>query len=94
MGLRTGLLVGFAVGYVLGARAGQERYRQVVAGWRRIAGSPTAKRVAEHGRDLAGEVGRRGVEAIQRGVSRVGASIRDRLGEPSGDGSRRPSTAR
>jgi len=29
MGLKTGIVVGFAVGYYLGAKAGRERYEQL-----------------------------------------------------------------
>ncbi len=32
MGFKTGALVGFAVGYYLGAQAGRERYEQI-NGW-------------------------------------------------------------
>lgn len=31
MRLRLGFLIGFAVGYVLGSRAGRERYEQIMA---------------------------------------------------------------
>lgn len=29
MGLKTGIVIGFAVGYYFGARAGRERYEQI-----------------------------------------------------------------
>ncbi len=31
MGLKTGLIIGFGAGYVLGAKAGKERYDQIMA---------------------------------------------------------------
>jgi CBS domain-containing protein len=51
--------VGFGVGYVLGARAGRQRYEQIVGLWEKVAGSPvvrqTAQQVAEQGKQLLGE---------------------------------------
>ena len=35
-----GILVGFAVGYVLGARAGREKLDELQEAWRTISGSP------------------------------------------------------
>jgi len=47
MRFRAGLVVGGAVGYVLGARAGRERYHQIVSGWRRVRQHPAAAQLAD-----------------------------------------------
>ena len=39
-------LLGMAVGYVLGSRAGRERYEDIVAVARRVAGSQTVQATA------------------------------------------------
>jgi hypothetical protein len=39
-------LLGVAVGYVLGARAGRERYDQLVRGYRRLKDHPAVQGVA------------------------------------------------
>jgi hypothetical protein len=39
-------LLGIAVGYVLGARAGRQRYEDIVAVARRVAGSQTVQATA------------------------------------------------
>ncbi|MGN6609776.1 MAG: hypothetical protein ACTHMS_22535 [Jatrophihabitans sp.] len=44
--MKLSLLVGGAVGYVLGAKAGRERYDQIVALARRVAGSQTVQATA------------------------------------------------
>lgn len=44
--MKLSLLVGGAVGYVLGARAGHERYEQLVRVGRRFAGSQTVQSTA------------------------------------------------
>jgi len=38
---------GFAAGYVLGARAGRERYQQLVEAWHSLANQPTVTRLRE-----------------------------------------------
>ena len=44
--MKLAFLVGGAVGYVLGTRAGRERYESIVAASRRIGGSQTVQSVA------------------------------------------------
>lgn len=44
--MRLTFLLGIAVGYVLGTRAGRERYEQIVALGRRVAGSQTVQSTA------------------------------------------------
>lgn len=51
MGTKTTLLVGLAVGYVLGARAGRERYEQIKEWGRKLRYSPIVTRPL----DAAGE---------------------------------------
>jgi hypothetical protein len=44
--MKLSFLVGAAVGYVLGARAGRERYETIVAWSRKVAGSQTFQSTA------------------------------------------------
>jgi hypothetical protein len=44
--MKLSLLVGAAIGYVLGARAGRERYEQIVSLARKVAGSQTVQSTA------------------------------------------------
>jgi hypothetical protein len=44
--MKLSLLIGGAVGYVLGAKAGHERYETIVAMGRRFAGSQTVQTTA------------------------------------------------
>lgn len=44
--MKLSFLVGGAVGYVLGARAGRERYEHIVAVARQVAGSQTVQATA------------------------------------------------
>ena len=61
--------LGFAVGYVLGTRAGRERYRQMVGWWNTFAGNPMVLRAAERGKELVEGGGRAIADQVQRRVS-------------------------
>lgn len=56
MRYRTTFLVGAAVGYVFGARAGRERYEQIKRMYRQIAQNPTVQETAGVIRAQAGEM--------------------------------------
>ncbi|MEU7480325.1 YtxH domain-containing protein [Lentzea sp. NPDC042327] len=49
------MLIGAAVGYVLGAKAGRERYDQIVRAWHRLTESPTVRKAAGTAKDKAFE---------------------------------------
>ena len=53
MGFKTGLLIGAAAGYVLGARAGRERYEQIKHWLGSAARSEPLAALAEKGKSLA-----------------------------------------
>ena len=64
-------LLGTGVGYVLGTRAGRERYEQLSQAYRRVADNPSVQAAAGVARAKAGE-------AVQAGV----AVAKDRMGSP------------
>ena len=45
--------IGLGVGYLLGARAGRDRYEQIMNWWDRITGAPAVQRMTEQGKELA-----------------------------------------
>ncbi|MGA7228856.1 MAG: hypothetical protein WBZ40_12240 [Acidimicrobiia bacterium] len=49
MRFRTGMLVGGAIGYVLGARAGRERYEQIKRWASQVRKHPAVAQLAEQG---------------------------------------------
>jgi hypothetical protein len=72
MRFKSGFLVGFGAGYVLGAKAGQERYQQIVEATKSLRENPGVQR-------LTGEVNRtvsvgkdRVSEAASRKVEQAG----------------------
>ena len=55
MGFKTGLLIGAAAGYVLGAKAGRERYEQIKHWLGSAARSEPLASLAQKGKDFAEE---------------------------------------
>jgi hypothetical protein len=60
------LLFGLAVGYVLGARAGRERYEDIVRVARRVAGSQTVQSTAGVLRSQLGSATRGAAQQLGR----------------------------
>ena len=54
MRFRFGIILGFVAGYVLGAKAGQERYEQIVRAFRGFMGTETVHKVADLGKEYLG----------------------------------------
>ena len=85
MRFRLGLVIGFGAGYVLGARAGRQRYEQLRAFWNQLTGSPTVQRAAERTKEVAGERARRGLYAVQHGVEKASTAVKERLNKDGED---------
>ena len=90
MGFRTGLVVGFGAGYVLGSRAGRERYEQIRKMWEQVSSSPTVQRAVGKTTDVAGEQGRRALSVVQQGVEKAGGAVKDRLSKDDATADRDP----
>ncbi len=80
MAFKSGLIVGLGAGYVLGAKAGRERYDQIRALWHTVTGSPAVQRATEKAKEAATTGTQRGLSLIQTGVGRTGSAVRTRLG--------------
>jgi hypothetical protein len=76
-------LVGAGVGYVLGTRAGHERYEQLSRAYRRLADHPSVQGAAGVARAKAGEAVQAGVSIAKDKVSSGGSS---EGGEPTAPG--------
>jgi hypothetical protein len=77
MKFRFGLIVGIAVGYVLGSRAGYERYQQIQSTWRSMRRSEPAQRLSTEVRDLADRAGSRLEDKANRGVDQLSKQVRE-----------------
>ena len=71
---------GFAAGYVLGAKAGTERYQQIENAWRRFLDTPSVQQAA-------GVVGAQAGQVIHQAKETVGGKVSSTLGRSRADGS-------
>ena len=89
MRYRATFLVGLAVGFVAGARAGRERYEQMVKAGRKVAENPTVQKatqaagakaaeLAKVAKDKAAERAPKLTETAKTGASKVRGQL-DRL---------------
>ena len=77
MKLRT--VLAFAAGYILGARAGRDRYEQIRRAYRRATSNEHVRKVIDQGKDVvdASTAQVRGAVADQ--LANAGDAIRDRV---------------
>jgi hypothetical protein len=79
MGSKKGFLLGMGVGYILGAKAGRQRYEDIVHWWHQFTGSATVQRAAEKTKDVAADSAKRGLTVVQQGVEKAGSAVKSRL---------------
>ncbi|MEU9124121.1 YtxH domain-containing protein [Streptomyces sp. NPDC048506] len=90
MRYRLTFIAGLATGYVLGARAGRERYEQLCKAARRVAQNPAVRNSAESvaltGRDMASKAyGTVSAKVGDRLPASVGERIRSLREQREGD---------
>lgn len=69
------LLAGFGAGYVLGAKAGTQRYDQIAGKFRELAGMPAVQDVTSTLADTAGQIGDKAKTAVTEKVAAVGDKV-------------------
>jgi hypothetical protein len=79
MRFRLGFALGFGAGYVLGAKAGRNRYEQIRARWGQLTGSPAVQKATERTKEVAEESARRGLTVVQQQVQKAGSAVKERL---------------
>ena len=69
------LVAGFGAGYVLGAKAGTQRYDQIVSKFRELAGKPAVQEVTSTLADTAGQIGDKAKATVTEKVAAVGDKV-------------------
>ena len=85
MRYRITFLSGFAAGFVLGARAGRERYEQIKAVGRRVADSPAAQQAAgavqAQAAGLAKTAKQKVTDGLQDRVPKLASTAKEKVGD-------------
>lgn len=69
---KLSFVLGFGVGYVLGSKAGRQRYEQLLRSWRQVRDNPAVQ-------EAAGLVQARAENALGAVKSRIGSETSDPL---------------
>ena len=73
------LLAAAAVGYVLGTRAGRERYEQIKSGARKVSQNPKVQEAAHKAQDAATQQAVAAAELAKDKVGPVASSVADKV---------------
>lgn len=73
------LLAGIAAGYVLGARAGRERYEQIRSGARKVAQNPKVQSAAKQAQDTVAEQAPVVRDAVKDKVGAAASTAADKV---------------
>ena len=76
MGTKTGILIGVGIGYVLGTRAGRERYEQIRAGASKVRRFPVVARPLDAAGQKVSDIVRAGGEQV---TDKVADAVKERL---------------
>jgi hypothetical protein len=76
MRLKFGFLVGFGAGYVLGAKAGTERYEQLKRLWNNLISSREFQEASGKAREAASTGFEQAKGAASTGVSKVSSAVK------------------
>lgn len=75
---RMGLLIGFGAGYVLGAKAGTERYEQLRRLYDNLISSPGFQEATDKARGAVGTGFEQARDKASEGVSKVHEAVKER----------------
>ncbi|EFQ84778.1 hypothetical protein HMPREF0063_10119 [Aeromicrobium marinum DSM 15272] len=87
---KTLLLAAGGAGYVLGARAGRERYEQIMSRVEGLRNDPTVQQAAQDARSAASDV----VDDLKESAQQAGAEVTGRSDDTDGARSAEPAPAK
>ena len=83
---RLGLFIGFGAGYVLGAKAGRERYDQLRRLYENVQASPAFQRATGKAKDAVGTGFEQAKDLASDSVSKVSDAVKERRSAESQPG--------
>jgi hypothetical protein len=76
---KTGLIVGAAIGYVLGAKAGRERYEQIAGMWTSFTGNERVQTVVDKGKNYVDQTAQRIRGSVSERLHGASETVRESL---------------
>jgi hypothetical protein len=86
MRLKLGFLVGFGAGYVLGAKAGNERYQQLKRLWGNLIASPEFQQAGDKAKEAVGTGFEQAREAATESASKLKSAVQERRADDTRPG--------
>ena len=74
----------FSAGYVLGARAGRERYEQIAAGARRVAGNPKVQAASHKAQETIAQQAPVVAEAVKDKAASAAHTVQEKVSDKFG----------
>jgi hypothetical protein len=84
MRFRTGLFIGLGTGYVLGAKAGRQRYEQIQAMWHRLRGDEVVQALVKQAVDATAAPRDAARQAVSDKLRSASTAIQERT-PPNGE---------
>lgn len=76
--------IAFAAGYVVGAKAGRDRYEQIRASAQKVAENPKVQAVADSAKDKAAEVASAVAETAKEKAGEAVGAVKEKAAETGG----------
>ncbi len=86
MRVKLGFLVGFGAGYVLGAKAGTDRYEQLRRLYGNLISSPEFRQASDRAKEAVGTGLEQAKGAATEGASKVKGAVMDRRNDETRPG--------
>ena len=80
MKVRTGIVLGLGVGYLLGTRAGRERFEQIKRAATVVANNPPIKRFLDDSKQLSDVSTRKAREQVAEQLQQASDQVREAAG--------------
>jgi uncharacterized protein YgiB involved in biofilm formation len=84
MRVRLGFLVGFGAGYVLGAKAGRERYEQIRRLYDNLTATPAFREASGKARSAVGAGFEQAKDKAAEGVTKAAGAVKGKKDERGG----------
>lgn len=83
--MKLRIAIAFGIGYLLGAKAGRDRYEQLRRAYRRATSNEGVRKVIDHGKEIVDSGTAQVREVVADQLGQAGTMIRNRVDGNGGD---------